>query len=88
MREKINEKVGVVMYFSAERRRALPYVVSWHGRDYYIGEVGYHHTIREGETLHHIYEVVDRDKTTAFRLNLDTSNLFWTLEVVSDGNAD
>jgi hypothetical protein len=88
MREKINEEVSVVMYYSARQRKALPYLVSWQNREYYVGTIGYHHPVRDGQTLHHIYELVDRENTLWFRLNLDTSNLHWTLEVVSDGRAD
>jgi hypothetical protein len=88
MREKINEKVSVITVFSATRRQAWPYLVTWQNRDYKIGQIGYHHTIRDGETLHHIYEVTDTEKILSLRLNLDTANLYWTLEVVSDGNAN
>lgn len=88
MREKINEKVSVVMCFSAAKRRALPYIISWQNREYKIGEIGYHHAINDGRTVHHIYEVTDTQKTLSFRLNFDTSNLHWTLEAVSDGNAN
>ena len=86
MREKINEKVSVVMCFSSTKRTALPYILSWQNREYKVGKIGYHHTVREGNTLHHIYELTDKEDTLSFRLNLDTSNLHWTLEVVSDGN--
>lgn len=86
MREKINEKVSVVMCFSAAKRTALPYIISWQNREYKVGSIGYHHTVRDGNSLHHIYELTDKENTLSFRLNLDTSNLHWTLEAVSDGN--
>lgn len=88
MREKINEEVSVVMYYSARKRQALPYLISWQNRDYQVGKIGYHHTVKEGATLHHIFELVDKPETIWFRLNLNTDNLHWTLEAVSDGNAD
>ena len=87
MREKINEEVSVVMYYSARQRLALPHVISWQNREYHVGKIGYHHTVLEGKTLHHIYELVDKEQTLWFRLNLDTSNLHWLLEAVSDGLA-
>ena len=87
MREQINEKVSVIMCFSAAKRTALPYVINWQNRDYKVGTIGYHHTVREGNTLHHIYELTDKEQNMHFRLNLDTSNLHWMLEVASDGNA-
>lgn len=87
MLQKINEEVSVVMYYSAKRRVALPHLVSWQNKEYAVGEIGYHHTTYEGKTLHHIFELVDKESTIAMRLKLDTSNLHWTLESVHDGHA-
>ncbi|HUA13514.1 MAG TPA: hypothetical protein VL989_03375 [Candidatus Sulfotelmatobacter sp.] len=85
MREKINEEVSVVMYFSARQHMALPHLISWQNKEYQVGKIGYHHKITEGATLHHIFELVDKEENLWFRLRLDTSNLHWTLEAVSDG---
>jgi hypothetical protein len=87
MREKINEEVSVVMYCSARTRAAQPHTISWQNREYRVGKIGYHHTVRDGQTLHHVFELVDTAETLWFRLNLDTSNLHWVLEAVSDGLA-
>ncbi len=87
MREKINEEVSVVMYYSSKKRIALPHLINWQNKDYSVGKIGYHHTINEGKTLHHIFELVDSAENLWFRLNLDTSNLHWKLEAVSDGLA-
>lgn len=84
---KINEEVSVVMYYSARRRMALPHLINWKNRDYVVGKIGYHHTTRDGQTLHHIFELTDKESSLWFRLNLDTSNLHWVLEAVSDGMA-
>ena len=84
MREKINEEVSVVMYFSAKQRLALPHLISWQNKEYRVGKVGYHHSIKEGAVLHHIFELVDKEESLWFRLRLDTSNLHWTLEAVSE----
>jgi len=85
MREKINQEVSVITVFSAKQRTAAPYLLSWQNTDYQVGKIGYHHTVNEGKTLHHIYEVVDKDSRLHFRLNFDTSNLHWKLEAISDG---
>lgn len=85
MREVINQEVSVVSYFSARKRLSLPHLISWQGREYGVAEIGFHHTIRRGDTLHHIYELVDGERTVWMRLNLNTDNLHWTLEAVSDG---
>jgi len=88
MREKINEEVSVIMYFSARQRLALPHIVHWRNVSYFVGEIGYHHAVKEGQTLHHVFELVDRESTLWFRLKLNTQNLHWTLEAVHDGNAN
>lgn len=88
MREKINEEISVVMYYSARKRLAVPYLINWQNREYMVGKIGYRHTIRDGQTLHHIFELVDKENTLWFRLNLDTGNLHWTLEAISDGHAN
>lgn len=88
MREKIHEEVSVVMYYSARKRIALPHLLHWQGRDYEVGKIGYHHKIKDGAVVHHIFELIDKQETMWFRLNLNTDNLHWVLEVVSDGNTN
>lgn len=87
MRQTINEEVSVVMYYSAKQRMAQPHIISWQNREYPVGTIGYHHTVKEGRTLHHIYELIDKDQSLWFRLKLNTDNLHWTLEAVHDGLA-
>lgn len=87
MRESIDQEVSVVIYYDAKRKLAQPHLVRWHNRDYRLGKLGYHHSIRDGATLHHIFEVVDQQETIWFRLNFNTANLHWRLEAVSDGQA-
>jgi len=88
MQEKINQEVSVVMYYSATKQLALPHLIRWQNNDYTIGKIGYHHTIKVGATLHHIFELTDSQDSLWFRLNLDTSNLHWKLEAISDGLAN
>ena len=85
MREKLNEKVSVVSYYSSKRGRFLPYQIHWKNRDYTIGELGMAHKYKIGDTWHHIFEVVDKQQELSFRLNFNTKELSWTLEVISDG---
>ncbi len=87
MRETINQEVSVVWYYNARLRQALPYLIMWQNRQYVVGKIGYQHSVRDGATLHHIFEFVDKEQTLCFRLNLDTSNLHCLLEAVSDGLA-
>ena len=85
MRERINEEVSVVMYFSAKHRRVVPYHLVWHGRDYFLGPIGYYHSFMDGRERQHIFELADKQKSMWFRLRLDGKNLHWMLEMVSDG---
>jgi len=87
MRERIDEKVSVVSFYSTKKDSFRPYLIYWQNKDYIVGELGIAHKYRHGDTWHHIFEVADKEKTLAFRLNFDTKELTWTLEVVSDGLA-
>lgn len=88
MRQKINEEVSVVLYFSSKKRMAAPLKIIWKNKEYTLKEMGYKHAVMEGQTLHHIYELTVNEEDLWLRLNLDTSNLHWNLEAVSDGLAD
>ncbi len=87
MKEKIEEEVSVVMYYSARKKMASPHLISWAGKEYEVGEIGYHHKVREGAVIHHIFELVDKTSSMWMRLNFNSDNLHWKLEAVSDGNA-
>lgn len=87
MKEKINEEVSVVMYFSAKQKKVMPHFIHWQNTDYSVGKLGYYHSYMEGRDRQHIFEVVDKNSTLWFRLRLDSSNLHWTLEAIHDGHA-
>lgn len=63
----------------------MPYKLRWNGRDYFIKKLGYHHKIKEGKTLIHIFSV--SADSLAFRLRFNSDTLSWILEEVLDGNA-
>lgn len=86
MRELIGEKIDVVLLYNRQRSRAVPSIIRWHGRTFKIKKIGFHHTVREGAKLFHIFSV--SDGSTFFRLKLDTASLHWQLEEISDGLAD
>jgi hypothetical protein len=88
MRQKIDQEASVVMYYSARKKVALPHLISWQNTEYQVGEIGYHHKIREGRTLYHIYELIDVGSNLWFRIKLNTDNLHWTVEAISDGHGD
>lgn len=83
MLESISDPISVVFISEPNPKRVVPYKIKWHGQAYIITKVGLHHPVRKGKTLFHIFSVTDG--TRFFRLSLNTDNLLWTLEEVSDG---
>ena len=88
MTETINEKVSVVTLFKASplKNEVVPYLVKWQGRNYKIKKVGFHHLIREGRNVFHIFTVSTQNLD--FRLKFDTANMHWILEEITDGFAN
>lgn len=62
----------------------MPKYVIWKGRSYPISKIGLHHTFREGQTLYHIFSVLAG--SLFLRLRLNTDNLQWRLEEISDND--
>lgn len=62
----------------------VPKTLEWQGKRG-VDKIGLHHYYRDGRRLIHVFGVVCGD--LFFRISLDTENLAWTLEEVSDGNA-
>ena len=85
MGEVINEKVSVISSYNRDTSSVMPKKIRWHGRDYLVKSVSYHHTERDGKKLLHIFHVTDG--SLDFKLRLDTENLHWTLEEIYDGTA-
>ena len=83
MNEQIFEKVSMITSYDHEKNRAHPYKMRWRLRDYFIKKIAYHHRIREGRNLFHIFHVTDGNLD--FKIRLDAENLNWILEEVSDG---
>ncbi len=88
MKEKIDQEVSVVMYYSAKHKRVVPHLLHWQNKDYMLGKIDYYHSYMEGRERQHIFELTDKQETLHFRLRLDSSNLHWTLERIHDGNAN
>lgn len=83
MIEKISASVSVGMTFDSKKKKVVPKWVVWKGRLYPIVKIGLHHTFNRGRTLYHVFSV--ESKTLFFRLVLNTENLHWKLEEISDG---
>jgi hypothetical protein len=83
MIQKVAAPVSLVFSFNHRSHTVSPQKILWNGREYIITKVGLHHTFRDGLTLYHIFSVASN--SLFFRLSLNTDNLFWTLEEISDG---
>jgi hypothetical protein len=82
MREKIDQKVNVIM------SRSKPTIINWQNQDYRVNKIGYHHKVYDGRVLRHIFELTVQDQELWMRLNFNTYNLSWILEIIADGNPD
>ena len=86
MIHKISQQVSVIAGYNATTKAVRPIELVWSRRTYSVSQVGLRHTYRDGITRHHVFSVVGGN--LFFRLNLNTDNLSWTLEEVSDGLPD
>lgn len=86
MMQKIDVPVSVELIFDHQKRKVFPRKVLWEGKLYPIVKVGLHHTFREGRVLYHVFSAAS--ETLFFRLVLNTDNLQWRLEEISDGLPD
>jgi hypothetical protein len=82
--EKINEKVSVITVYSREKGTVMPFKMRWHGRDYVMTKLAYHHKSRVGVTIIHVFHVSDGNND--FRLLHNSDTLAWILEEVVHGN--
>ena len=86
MIQKLKVPVTVETLYDHRKRQVRPVKVVFDGRDCNIVKIGYHHTFRLGRTLMHVFSVAS--DAMFFRLVLNTDNLFWELEEISDGEAN
>ena len=77
MPESIDESVSVSLLNNT------PKGLAWRGRRYLFTKLCFHHTVREGRSLLHIYSVTDG--ANFFKLQLDTETLTWKLLEVDNG---
>lgn len=83
MINKISESVSVSFTFDSDKKTIKPRALVWKGRLYGVKKVGFHHKFRKGRILYHVFSVAS--KSMFFRLVLNTENLHWKLEEISDG---
>lgn len=83
MQELINEKISVTSSYNRQTGLVIPLKLHWQRRDYLIKKLSYYHRIRQGRILLHVFHVTDG--VMDFRLSLNSENLHWLLEEVTDG---
>jgi hypothetical protein len=83
MNESINEKVSVITHYDRNSGQVMPKKMRWQGRDYLLTELTYRYKKREGRNIVHVFHVTDGSMD--FKLRLNSENLDWTLEEVTDG---
>lgn len=86
MVQKISEPVSVNLNSDHINHTVFPESVLWNNRLYKVDKVGLRHSYREGRILYHVFSVTA--KTLFLRLSLNTENLSWKLEEISDGMSD
>jgi hypothetical protein len=86
MIERVRTPVSVYSLYDHKKRSFGPKIVLWEGRPYKTEKMGYHHTVRMGRILYHIFSV--SSKELYFRLVFNTESLLWTVEEISDGEID
>lgn len=86
MIHRVSVPISVAFTSNHKTGTVKPQLLIWEGRRYLVSKIGFHHTFRNGRTLYHVFSVVSDG--TFFKLVLNTENLFWSLEEISDGLPD
>lgn len=77
MAESIDESISVDLLSNHLKGKAWPWLIHWRGNRYMMTKVGFHHTVRDGRVLYHLFSVTDG--TTFFKLQFNTETLGWRL---------
>jgi hypothetical protein len=86
MIRKIDKLVSVVSVYNHARNKMIPKKVFFEGEIHEIAKIGLYHTYRKGKALYHVFSVTS-DKLF-FRLILNSENLSWKIEQISDGEPE
>lgn len=86
MIQRISAPISLVLVYDHSARKLIPKKLKWEGKTHNITSVDMHHITRDGRTLKHVFSVASA--TMFFKIVMDTSNLQWMLEEISDGLTD
>jgi len=82
MSSKIAEKVSVNLVYNHVAGTVIPQHIKWKTHVYTVTKVGLHYTVFQGNTLLHLFAVVN--DTNYFLLSFNTKTLHWQLEEIAD----
>lgn len=80
MREGLHEPVTVLSLYSHKGHVFRPMIMTWHGIDYRLGPVDFHHATKQGTTTLHHFSLADKDQSIYVKLLFNARTLIWTLE--------
>jgi hypothetical protein len=82
MLHTLNEPISITTTYNSKTNKVYPANILWKNRLYKVTKIGLHHAYRTGDILFHVFTVSTDD--LSFKLKLNTTNLFWTLEQIAD----
>lgn len=78
--------VDVLFSFNGRDQYARPVRLTWQGEDYNLGGVQFWYAEHRSDILVHHYTVGDETGEFTFELSLETENLTWKLDKVTEKN--
>jgi len=91
MIQKVKAPISVISLFNHKKMFNQPIIIKWEANNYKVKKVGFHHKYKVGNILYHTYSVTcesKKYKNIFFKINLNTANLHWELQEISDGESD
>jgi len=76
--------VDVLFSFNGREQYARPVRLTWEDTDYFLGAVQFWYAEHKGAVLVHHYRVSDEHGDYTFELSLETENLTWSLDKVTE----
>ena len=79
--------IDVLFSFNGRDQYARPVRLTWNETEYYLGGVQFWYSEHKGNVLVHHYRISDAEGDYTFELSLETENLIWSLERVTENRA-
>lgn len=82
-----NKNVDVLFSYNGRDQYARPVRLTWNGEEYWLGGVQFWYAEHRGRMLVHHYRIGDESGEYTFELSLETENLTWSLDRVTEPKA-